>query len=818
LEREGHLTGQTTKAQWARIQATFDDLVDVPREERTRRLAMLEDHSVAAKVQLLLDASAARGILDGAAPPLDAPQSALTYSSLTPGECVGGFEIERLIGRGGMGEVYLAHRRSADFDQRVALKLLRPEAVARAELFDRERRLLASLEHPGIARLIDGGVAPDGRAYMAMEFVSGQPIDAWCRDHTAPLAARLKLFCEVCDAVVFAHANLIIHRDLKPSNILVDEAGRPRLLDFGIARIIDEDAAMATTAALMTPDYAAPEQLDNAATTVATDVYALGAVLFELVAGRGPWRDEGASLPSIIRRALNDDPPLPSRLAASGKMPFPASAVAGDIDAIVMKAMRRNPLDRYRGVTELADDIRRHLELKPVRARTGSTGYAVGRFVRRYRIAVGAAAAALAALLIGAGGIAWQARQTAIERDVALAEARRSESIVRMLTVMFRDTATSAGEAATVKQMLDQTATRLVGSLDTSARSATLITTLFDLYLNLEDGAGADSLIRQAMAKGIGKDDPIATAQMRMRLASSAAAMNKTEEMAPLLDAAEAVFRADPERFRSELVEINSDRAQLLRRTGRIEEAIRLLTATLPQADLVYAENHRDLLTIYNNLLVYMVEANQLDAMPAVFARADAILTRTGQQGSMQGLAIAQLRGVRLLKLNQAEHAEAIFQQVAAQRRAVFGQSAGLAVDLLQLGRARLALGKFPEALRALTEARPMAVENLGPAAVPTLFIGLGIAEAAAETGDTAAAERALADVASPIGAMKKPSLPQGALARTLAVVRLNEGRLAEARQELIKAEAIFTQAGPSGTSFLASLPALRARIARAGH
>jgi non-specific serine/threonine protein kinase/serine/threonine-protein kinase len=204
--------------------------------------------------------------------------------------------------------------------------------------------------------------------------------------------------------------------------------------------------------------------------------------------------------------------------------------------------------------------------------------------------------------------------------------------------------------------------------------------------------------------------------------------------------------------------------------------------------------------------------------MPAVFARADAILTRTGQQGSMQGLAIAQLRGVRLLKLNQAEHAEAIFQQVAAQRRAVFGQSAGLAVDLLQLGRARLALGKFPEALRALTEARPMAVENLGPAAVPTLFIGLGIAEAAAETGDTAAAERALDDVAPPIAAMKKPSLPQGALARTLAVIRLNEGRLAEARQNLIKAEAIFTQAGPSGTSFLASLPALRARIARAGH
>jgi len=811
------VTGQTTQAQWAQIQATFDDLVDVPREERTRRLKMLEDRSVAAKVQLLFDASAAQGILDGAAPPLGAPQSALTYSSLTPGECVGGFEIERLIGRGGMGEVYLAHRRSSDFEQRVALKLLRPEAVARAELFDRERRLLASLDHPGIARLIDGGVAPDGRPYMAMEFVSGQPIDAWCRDHTAPLAARLKLFCEVCDAVIFAHANLIIHRDLKPSNILVDEAGRPRLLDFGIARIIDDDAAMATTAALMTPDYAAPEQLDNAATTVATDVYALGAVLFELVAGRGPWREEGASLPSIIRRVLSDDPPLPSRLAASGKMPFPASAVAGDIDAIVMKAMRRNPLDRYRSVTELADDIRRHLELKPVRARAGSTGYAVGRFVRRYRIAVGATAAALTALLIGAGGIAWQARQTAIERDIALGEARRSEAINRMLTVMFRDTGESkAGADATVKQMLDQTATRLVESLDTSPRSAALITTLADLYVNLEDAAGEDALLRQALAKGIGKGDPVSTAQIKMRLASSAAALNKTDEMEQLLDAADAVFRTDPERFRTERLEVISARAQLARRQGDYDTAIRLLTDNMAEAERVYAENHRDLLTLYNNLLVYLIEANRLDAMPAITARAEAAVMRTGQQQTVSGLQIIQFRGLYHVKRGEYAAAERVFDGVVATRRKLFGKSAGMAVDLLQLGRVKLALGKYAEGLRLLSEARPLAEQYLGPSAVPTLVIDMGVVEAMAETGDAAGADRMLAEMTPLVVAITPPGVPHAILARTRAITRLKQGRPAEARTELDRAEAILKGLGPAGETYLKGLLPLRARIARA--
>ncbi len=384
-----------------------------------------------------------------------------------------------------------------------------------------------------------------------------------------------------------------------------------------------------------------------------------------------------------------------------------------------------------------------------------------------------------------------------------------------MLTVMFRDTASSAvGEEATVKQMLDQTAAQLVASVDRSAKSATLITTLADLYVNLEDAAGADALLSQALARGIGAGDPVATAEIKLRLASTAAAMGRTDDMAPLLDSADAVFAADPARFRKERLESMSGRAQLARRKGDYDTAIRLLQSSLPDADRVYAEDHRELLTRYNNLLVYMVEANRLDAMPAVFAAADAALARTGQQGSAQGLAIEQLKGVRLMKLDRLAEAERLFRGVADRRRAVFGKSAALAVDLLQLGRAELALGKFAAARDVLGEARPMAIDNLGPDAVPTLVITLGLAEALAEADDTGRAEALLAEAAPRIAAMGPVGLPQGIAARTRAIIRLKQGRTAEARREADRSEQIFRTLGAPGESYLKSFAALRRRLA----
>lgn len=805
---------------WSAVQRLFDRLVDLPPAEQDRQLDQCDaPPEVVAKARAMLLANRSGGVLDGVSPTLSDDQNASdSFASLADGHVIGGFTIDAYLGRGGMGEVYLAHRTTDDFLQKVAIKLLRIEASDRAQLFARERRLLASLNHPNIARLIDGGVSADGRPYMVMDYIDGQPIDAFVRARETGLSTRLRLFGDICAAVAYAHAHLVVHRDLKPSNIMIDGEGSIKLLDFGIAKLIDGDfAAPETTQAMLTPDYAAPEQLGGEQVTVATDIYALGAVLFQLLTDTSPWQRDGSSVPMMVRRILQEDPPLPSRIAARDGAPIASQAIGGDLDAIVLKAMRRDPGQRYGSVLELADDIARHQALKPVKARDGSTRYRLGRFVRRNKLAVTAGGAALAALLVGVGGIVWQSHQTAIERDLAQDAAQRSASINQMLQVMLRDTAESdAGDSVTVKQMLDSTAERLVNSVDTSTESATLVSTLFDLYITLEDPVGADALITKALARGIGKGDRVATAQLKVRAAASAASLGRTDDMAPLIDAAEPVFRADPVRFRRELVDINLTRAQLWRRTGRIEDAITLLRATLSDADIAYADNYRDRMTVYNNLLAYMVEANQIDAMPEIFARADKITAANRQGDSTLALAMEQLKGVRFAKLDQPERAEPILQRVVARRRAVFGRSAGLAVDLFHLGRVKVALKKYKDASMLLAESWPMASEKLSPAAPPTLIIAGTLVEALAEAGDTAGALTVLGKIDPILKAM--PDGPAHGIAeRARAITLLKVGRIADANASADRAETIFKAMGPTGESYLKVFPALRKRLATAG-
>ncbi|MCX7283097.1 MAG: protein kinase [Novosphingobium sp.] len=803
---------------WQTIQRLFDELIDLPADAQGRRLAALAPAPhVMSTIRNLLATSREPGILDMTPPSLGADAAPSSFTSLAAGQNVGGFAVERLIGRGGLGEVYLAHRADADFDQRVALKLLRVDAAERAESFARERQLLARLDHPGIARLIDAGVAPDGRPYIVMDYVDGEPIDSWCRAHDADLDTILRLFREACDAVAYAHARLVVHRDIKPSNILVDAAGKPRLVDFGIGKLLDDSAALpATTQAMLTPDYAAPEQLDGEEATVATDVYALGVVLYELVSGRSPWRSEKSSVPAMIRRVLYEDAALPSRAAASSKGPVSADRIGGDLDAIIMKAMRRNPAERYLSVSALAEDLARHQQFLPVHARDGSTRYMLGRFVRRYRWGVAAAAALLAALLVGAGGIAWQARQTAIERDAALAEAKRSEAINRLLTVMLRDTAaTRAGETATVKQMLDQTATRLASSLDKSEQSAVLVATLFNLYVNLEDNLGSYSLVSRALERGVGSDSAGATADLKLKKAAAAGAIGNVDEMPALLADAQRVFQTDPVRYRLQIVEWKIAQGQYLRRTGKPGDAIALLVSALPDAEVVWKENHRDMLSVYNNILVYMIETNQLNAMTPIIARAQGLVARSGERNSSADLNIRQLMALRLIRLGQPAQAEVLLAGLVAQRRATLGESAGLAVDLVQLSRAQMSQGKFAEARKALEEAYPMAAENLSPKALPTIITGTSLVEARAETGDIAGAQT-LATQLEPLFDAMPPGLPGAVFARARAVLRLKQGRLAEARQEADSAENVFRASGTSGASYLEAMAALRKRIAKA--
>jgi tetratricopeptide (TPR) repeat protein len=798
---------------WPTVQKLFDELIELP---EPRWDAALTTHRVPeptrTRVLALLAAAQRKG-------PLDKRPVALSGNGqeegqgVVPGMAVGDFVVDRPIGSGGMGEVFEAHRAGDGFRQRAALKLLRVNALENRAAFTRERQLLAELEHPGIARLIDGGIAADGRPYLAMEFVDGQPIDQWVVAHAASLETRLRLFLDVCATLTFAHAQLIVHRDLKPSNILVDRDGRTRLVDFGVAKLLNdvvpEDGAE-TTLALMTPDFAAPEQLEGGAISAATDIYAMGGVLYVLLTGHGPWFEEGSSMPSVIRRILAGDPPLPSQ-AVRADGPIPASAIKGDLDAIVLKALRREPAERYASASELAEDVRRHLALEPVRARAGTRRYRLGRFARRYRWGLAAGAALAATLLAGIVGVTIQARQAAIERDVARAEAERADAVVQMMTLMAAD---SSGQAdMSVKAMLDGAAKRLLSTADTSARSAALVVAMADLYINRQDPKGLYDFLKAALAHGIGSEDPVGTAEMKLRLATVAVSMGNDAEAKQLVEEAEPVFAGTDNRLAIDRTEAVGVRAQLARKAGDYPTAIALLRDDLPEAERAYAGRERELLTRYNNLLVYLIEANELDQFGALMPRVDAAIASTGMQDSIQGLGIRLTEAAWRVRTGEVATAEQMFREIANKRRQLYPGTAGLATDLFQLSRVLVSQRKYAEARATMAEALPIAESTLGPAAIPTLLLQMQMIEVDAEVGETGRAQARFDQLSSRVASLPLPPLPVATLARTEAILRLNQRRPADARAALDRAQAIMVKMGPAGAAFVKGLEPIRKRI-----
>jgi non-specific serine/threonine protein kinase/serine/threonine-protein kinase len=369
------------------------------------------------------------------------------------GEVVGAFVIEREIGHGGMGTVYLATREGAGFSQQVALKLLAPHegAAAAARLRD-ERRILAGLNHPNIAHFVDGGTTDGGLPFIAMEYVDGQPIVHHCSQARLDVPARLRLFLRVCGAVHFAHQHLVVHRDIKPSNILVTGDGTPKLLDFGIARLLDagDPGSAARTLRELTPHYASPEQVRGEPVTTATDIYSLGVLLFELVTGRGPYRHvTPESDPLTVMEAIRDAiPERPGAVAMTGLR------FGRDLDAIVLRTLRKDPRERYASAEHLAQDIARYLDGLPVDARRGTTTYRLQRFVARHRFGVAAAAALALALVAGGAATAWQARVAQAERDKAQNRFRQIQEFSRSLLFDVHATLRDVPGATSARRML----------------------------------------------------------------------------------------------------------------------------------------------------------------------------------------------------------------------------------------------------------------------------------------------------------------------------------------------------------------------------
>ncbi|MFT3913058.1 MAG: serine/threonine-protein kinase [Anaeromyxobacteraceae bacterium] len=416
------------------------------------------------------------------------------------GDRVGPYVLLRELGRGGLGAVWLAERADGQLARRVALKLPRwaadPAGLHRR--MARERDTLAAMEHPNIARLYDAGVDASGRPWLAMEYVDGEPLDRHAQARRLGVRERLGLFLQVADAVALAHARLVVHRDLKPANVLVTAAGDVRLLDFGIAKLLGEGESSSQTTEVaghaFTPDYAAPEQLEGRPVTVATDVYALGVLLYELLAGVRPYR-LSRDVPGSYARALEQaTAPPPSEVAP----PAARAALRGDLDVIVAKAMKRDPAERYATVHAFAQDVRRHLAGNPVQARPDGTGYRLRKFVGRHRLAVGAAAALVVTLAAGLGTTLWQARRAVAERDRAGLLLARSTALGEVLDHLIQQAAGTLDVAA-IRRLLADTAAEARSTFATAPdREALVLLALSDYQAILDDRNASIALLERA--------------------------------------------------------------------------------------------------------------------------------------------------------------------------------------------------------------------------------------------------------------------------------------------------------------------------------
>ena len=444
------------------------------------------------------------------------------------GARLGSYQLSRLIGSGGMGEVYLAHRIDKEFDQQVAIKLVRGSLLTddvRARLRT-ERQILASLQHPNIATLLDGGTAPDGTPYLVMEYIEGIPIDAYCDRHMLSIEQRLQLFCKVCAAVQCAHQSLIVHRDLKPNNILVTHEGEPKLLDFGIAKLLDTQLSPHTATItrhdfrVMTPAHASPEQVRGEAITTASDVYVLGVLLYELLSGKRPFTlPLNCRLADVERLVCQSTPLAPSAMVERCARETPGlmydlaysrgtqvaklqRRLRGDLDNIVLMALRKESARRYASAAQFAEDIQHWLHERPVMASKDSLVYRSSKFIQRHTLAVGAATTLVALLIVFSVVTYVQSQHLAHERDAVAAERNRAEQVSSFLVELFElsDPSQSRGNELKARELLDVGARRIDNNLQSQpATRATLLDTIGKVYGSLGLYKEAETSLEKAL-------------------------------------------------------------------------------------------------------------------------------------------------------------------------------------------------------------------------------------------------------------------------------------------------------------------------------
>ncbi len=642
---------------------------------------------------------------------------------------IGPYRIIKRLGRGGMGSVYLAARE--DFKKYVAVKVVRrgmdTEDILRR--FRSERQIMASLDHPHIARLLDGGMTNDGRPYFVMEHVDGIPIDTYCDRHKLSVSERLALFRQVCDAVQYAHQHLVVHRDLKPSNILVVSPGsgtrtaaRIKLLDFGIAKVLNPQLVAATVAftrteiRLMTPAYASPEQVRGDQVTTASDVYALGVLLYELLTGHRPYQVKNRVQKEVMRVILEEDPTRPSTMvsesvtteredgttetitpanvsAARGTEPARLKrTLSGDLDNIVLKAMRKEPARRYASVEQLGEDVRRHLDGLPILARPATIRYRVRKFVQRHKLGVGVATLVVAllitvaALAVGfAVQTARQAAQIALERD-------KAEEVTEFLVDLFEvnNPSEALGDTLTAREVLDKGADRIREELaDQPALRGRLLDVLGRVYYEMGVLTKAEPLLEEALA--VRRDH---FGQKHLEVVESLRHLGWVREDQDATDEALALHREALD-IHTELLgpdyldvtESKEDMARMLRTTGAYAESEMLFKEVLSTRRDALGDDHLDLASTLNNLGTLYWVMDRYDEGEAVYRESLAI--RRKQWGDKHPLVVTTMNNLGLLLHDKGDYPEAliVLKEALDLRRELLGNEHPLvATSLNNLG------------------------------------------------------------------------------------------------------------------------------------
>jgi tetratricopeptide (TPR) repeat protein len=832
-----------------RLQSIFFAVAELPPGERGGLLEELcaGDDALRAAVEerLRLDAET----LDRLGPVL-APAGAGELGEF--GGEVGGERAYRLIrelGRGGMGAVWLAERKGADFRQRVAIKLLaralRPDLVRR---FRSERQILAALDHPAIAKLLDGGSLPGGTPYLVMEYVDGARIDDYCRDRQLPLREKIELFLEVCAAVEAAHARLVVHRDIKPGNILVGGDGRPKLLDFGIAKLLDREGLEITAAetepgnAPLTLRYASPEQVMGEPIGTTSDVYSLGVVLYELLAGRSPYGGDEqlstAAIATLAQRICREEPPRPSSL-------LPGAKLEGDLDAIVLKALRKEPAARFGSAAALADDLRRHLDGFPVLARKGSRLYFAGKFVRRHRIALAAAVLLFATISFAAVSSSRQAARLAEERDRVLAAeklAREKEESARQVTKFLveilqgADPEKNQGREPGLREVLDRGAERVSVELEGQpAIEAPLLEAIGAVYEKLARVDSGSALLERAVAlrRQNAAEDPLA-------LADALSQRALLERTAGRLEPAQALFR---EALEIDLRTSGADHPRTARTKQRLGGLLLEMSRFEEAESLLEEVLRHDLAALGLSGLPLELEGRQVDAswdrlFKALFSRGNAAnyrgrfaesLTYYDEAARLAGLIhgeghsmvahVLLSRSGALLALGRHGQALADVDRALAIQRAVYGaahpQVAGVLVNrMAALGAAR----RWSEVETLAREAEAILAASVGEGHPWMFAVHNGLAEALAEQGRKNEALRLHREI------LGRRERLLGRKHESLVTSRANIGRLllelgrpAEAAEELERGAAVAREILPAEHPLRLEVERLLAKTRPAG-